>query len=66
MSAINLDKSIESLKKCYKGTHEISKEIVLDKSLIDDLEFSFAISRVKMAIDSEEISINEFNRRMKK
>lgn len=59
MSAINLEKSIQTLKKCYIG--KIDGIYHLDRAkLKDNLAFDFALTRVAMAIENEELSRVEF------
>lgn len=59
MTAIRLDLSIESLKKCYTGKDKDGK-CVLDKSKIDELAFLFASDRISQAIENKEITEEEF------
>ena len=66
MSAVNLQKSIKILKKCYNG---IDKEgdVILDSTKLNDkLAFGVALNRLKMAIESEEITWKEFQKELKK
>lgn len=60
MSAINLEKSIKKLKKCYTGKDENGVH-VLDKSKLgDSLAFDFAMARVVMAIQNKELNEEDF------
>lgn len=65
MSAVNLDKSLETLKKSYIGKN---KEGVhqLDKSKVDELSFIFAMNRVMQAVQSGELTEKEMMKRITK
>lgn len=63
MSAINLDKSIETLKKCYVGKDEAGIH-QLDKTKVDDLAFRFAYFRVNLALKEGEITEKEFLKKL--
>ena len=58
MNAISLKKSLERLKKCYVG--KVNGVDTLDRSKLGDLEFSFAMFRVNLALESEEMTKEEF------
>lgn len=64
MSAVNLEKSMLKLRKCYVGrenkTHKLFAKVILDKSKIDELEWIFAITRVTQAIQNKEITEQHF------
>lgn len=55
MSAVNLEKSLESIKKCYVGKDDEGKYI-LDKSKIDELTWIFATHRIYQALQNKEIT----------
>lgn len=62
--AVNLDKTIDSLRKCYVGLEE--DKHVLDKSKIDELTWIFASHRVFNAIKYGELTEKEFIKRLTK
>jgi len=64
MSAINLEKSIGTLKKCYVG--KIKGEYTLDSSKIDNLSFKFAMFRVNLAFKNKELTEKEFFKKLRK
>ena len=55
MSGINLEKSIETLKKCITGIDEDGK-YTLDRKKVDSLSFDFAFFRVNLALKNGEIT----------
>lgn len=64
MSGINLEKSLEKLKKCYLG--KINGVHTLGKSRITDLEFKVAMYRVNLAFANKEITVKEFYKKIKR
>lgn len=64
MEAINLDKAIENLKKCYIGKK--SGTYTLDKSKIGSLFFDIAAMRVSKAVKSGEITEKALLKRIRK
>lgn len=60
MSAINLEKSIARIKKCYVGKDEDGKHVIDSSKMKDDLAFSFALTRISMAIKNKEITEEDF------
>lgn len=60
MSAINLEKSLEKVKKCYIGKDSLGKTIIDPKELGDDLAFRVALHRVNLAIKNNEITEMDF------
>ncbi len=64
MSGINLEKSFVTLKKCYIG--KVMGVHTIDKSLVGELSFSFAMFRVNLAIQNKEITLKEFYKRIRK
>jgi len=64
MSAINLEKSINTLKKCYTG--KVMGQHVIDASKVDYLPFKFAMFRVNLALKNKEITEKEFYKKLKK
>lgn len=63
MSGINLEKSIETLKKCYVGKDEVGMH-VLDKTKVDELSFKFAYFRINLALKEGEIKEEEFLKKL--
>ena len=55
MSAVNLEKSLQSLKRCYVGKSD-EGQYVLDKSKIDELTWMFATHRIYQALNNKEIT----------
>lgn len=58
MSAVDLSKTIENLKKCYVGKKDGVHQ--LDRSKMNDLFFDIALNRVNSAIKSGQITEEEF------
>jgi hypothetical protein len=65
MTAVNLEKSIERIKKCYTGKNKEGKHVI-DKSKVDELAFLFAFNRISQAIINKEITEEEFIERLTK
>jgi len=64
MSAINLEKSINTLKKCYIG--KVQGIHTLERTKVGDLEFDFAMFRVNLAFKNKEITEKEFYKKLRK
>lgn len=54
MSAINLEKSIKTLKKSYVGKK--NGDYQLDSSKVGDLELKVALFRANLAVENKEIN----------
>lgn len=63
MSGISLEKSVETLKKCYVG--KVMGVHTIDKSLVSDLSFSCAMFRVSLAIQNKEMTEKQLYKRIK-
>ena len=59
MTAIKLETSIKKIEKTYIGM-DMDGNHQLDPSKLDSLEFEVALKRITMAIENNEISLEEF------
>ena len=60
MSAISLSVSMERLKQCYAGKDVDGNHLLIKDKLKDSLSFHFAMFRVNLAIENNEITIERF------
>ena len=64
MSAINLEKSIQTMKKCYVG--KIKGQHTVDRSKVDALSYKFAAFRINLAIKNKEMTEKELLKQLRK
>lgn len=64
MSAINLEKSIGTLKKCYIG--KVMGVHTLESTKVDELSFKFAMFRVNLALKNKEMTEKQFYKQLRK
>jgi len=59
MSGIQLNVSIQRLKQCLKMG--VDGSVVVNKNMIDLLEYTSAMSRVEMALQNQELTVEQLH-----
>ena len=66
MSSINLEKSMERVKKYYIGKDSEGKHVIDGTNPKDELMFNFAMFRVSLAIENKELTQDELIKYLEK